>query len=199
MVMVRIADCVERVERMADDVRAFELVPRLGQDPGAVERDIAVADHRRVRAVERRIEVGEIGMAVVPADELRRADDAGQILAGDAELAVVRRAGGEDHRVVELEQLGDRDVAADGDIADEVDAGALGDLVVALADRLQRLVVGRDAEADQAVGHGIAVEDVDARLRRHRPSPAPRRCRSPPAPNRPPRNAACRLPLCSEA
>ncbi len=104
---------VERVERMADDVRPFELVPRLRQDARAIERDIAVADHRRVRAAERRIEVGEIGMAVVPADELGRADHAGQILAGNAELAVVRRAGGEDHRVVEVEQLGDRDVAAD--------------------------------------------------------------------------------------
>ena len=187
---------VERVERVADDVRSFELAARLRQDPRAIERDIAVADDRRVRAGERRIEVGEIGMAVVPADELGRADDAGQILAGNAELAVVRRADGEDDRVVELEQLVDRHVAADGDIADEVDARAFGDLVVALADRLQRLVVGRDAEADQAVGHRIAVEDVDRAPDRHRPFPAPRRCRSPPAPNRPPRNAACSPPSC---
>ena len=143
-----------------------------------------------MRAAERRIEVGEIGMAVVPADELGRADDAGQILARNAELAVVRRAGGEDHRVVEFEQFGDRDVAADRDIADEVDARAFGDLVVALADGLQRLVVGRDAEADQAVRDRIAVEDVDRGPGRHTPFPAPRRCRSPPAPNRPPRNAA---------
>ena len=57
----------------------------------------------------------------------------GKILARNAELAVVRRAGGEDHGVVESEQLVDRDVAADRDIADEVDAGALRDLVVALA------------------------------------------------------------------
>ena len=71
---------VERVERMADDVRPFELVAGLGQDPRAVERDIAVADHRRVGAAERRVEVGEIGMAVIPADELGRADDAGQDL-----------------------------------------------------------------------------------------------------------------------
>jgi hypothetical protein len=35
-----------------------------------------------------------------------------------------------------IEQLGDREVAADGDIADEVNASALGDLVVALAHRL---------------------------------------------------------------
>ena len=92
---------VERLERMADDVRAFELVARLRQDAGDVERDIAVADDRRVGPVERRVEVGEIGMAVVPADELGRADHSGQILAGNAELAVVRSADGEDHRVIE--------------------------------------------------------------------------------------------------
>ena len=40
----------------------------------------------------------------------------------------------------------------------------LRDLVVALGDRLQRLVVGRDPEADQAVGDRIAVEDVDPGL-----------------------------------
>src|SRR5437868_6466579 len=79
-------------------------------------------------------------------------------------MVIVRIAAGEDHRVIEVEQLGDGDVAADGDVADEVDAGALGDLVVALADRLQRLVVGRDPEADQAIRNRIAVEDVDARL-----------------------------------
>src|SRR6185312_1793455 len=39
---------VERVERMANDVGALELVPGLGQDPRAIERDIARADDYRV-------------------------------------------------------------------------------------------------------------------------------------------------------
>src|SRR5439155_25235967 len=43
-------------------------------------------------------------------------------------------------------------------------AGAFGDLVVALGDRLQGLMIGRNAEADEAVGNRIAVEDIDARL-----------------------------------
>ena len=77
-----------------------------------------------MRAIQRRIEVGELGMAVVPADELGRADHAGQILAGNAELAVVRRADGQDHGVVEFEQFVDGNVAADRHIADEVDARA---------------------------------------------------------------------------
>src|SRR5205085_6490251 len=52
----------------------------------------------------------------------------------------------------------------DSDIADEVNTGALRDLVVALADGLQRLMVRRDPKADEPVGDWIAVEDVDARL-----------------------------------
>src|SRR4029079_11573075 len=114
---------VECIERVADDIRTLELMARLDEDSGAVEGDIAVADDDGVAAGKRRIEVGEIGMAVVPADEFGRADDTGQGFAGHSELAVVGGAGREDHRIVEVEQLGDRDVAADADVADEVDSG----------------------------------------------------------------------------
>src|SRR6185503_21174798 len=93
---------VERLERMADDVRAFEFVARLGQDPGAIERDIAVADHRGVGSIERRIEVCEIGMAVVPADELGRTDDAGEVFARDTELAGMWCAELQEERVVKV-------------------------------------------------------------------------------------------------
>ena len=110
------------------------------------------------------VEVGEFGMAVIPADEGGRADHAGQVVAGNVERPVVGRAGGEDHRVVEVEQLGDGDVAADQHVADEADIVAERDLLVALVDRLDRLVVGRDAEADQAVGHRHPVDHVDPDL-----------------------------------
>jgi hypothetical protein len=40
---------------------------------------------------------------------------------GEAERAVVRGAGGEDHRFVELLELGNRHVAADSHVADEAD------------------------------------------------------------------------------
>src|SRR5215203_5777161 len=153
--------CVEGFERVPHDIRAFELMLGLGQDACAVERDIAVADDRSVRAVERRVEVGEVRMAIVPADELRRADHAGQLFARNAELAIMRRADRKDHGIIEVQQLRDRDVAADRDIADEVHAGTVRDLVVALGDSLQRLVVWRHAEADEPVGDRIAVEDVD--------------------------------------
>src|SRR5438270_11571885 len=103
-------------------------------------------------------------MAVVPTDELGRADNAGQVLPGNAELAIMRRPRREDHCVIEVEQLDYRHVPTDTDIADKIDTRALRHFVVALADGLQRLVVGRHPEADQAVWDGVAIDDVDARL-----------------------------------
>ena len=132
IVMVRIAEPSSASSAWPTMSEPSNSFAGLRQDPRDIEGDIAVADDRRMRAVERRIEIGEIGVAVVPADELGRADDAGQILARDAELAVVRRADRQDDRIIEIEQFGDRNVAADADIADEADARAFGDLVVAL-------------------------------------------------------------------
>ncbi len=95
-------DCrvVQRLERVADNVRSFEFVMGFRQDPSAVERDIAVADNRGVCAAQWRRQVGEIGMAIVPADELGRSDHARQFFAGNAKLAVVRSADGQNYRIV---------------------------------------------------------------------------------------------------
>ena len=77
---------------------------------------------------------------------------------------VVRRAGREHDRVVKLLQFGDRHVLADRDVADEADVVAERGRFVAAADALDRLVIGRDAGADQAVGHRQRVEHVDPHI-----------------------------------
>jgi len=57
---------VERVEGMADDVRALELMAGLGENARAVERDIPVADYRRVTAAEKwivaAVQIGPSGL-----------------------------------------------------------------------------------------------------------------------------------------
>ena len=103
-------------------------------------------------------------MAVVPADEFGRTHDAGKVFPRNAELAIVRRTDGKDHGVVQLKQVRDRHVLADSHIADEIDACAVRHFVVTLADRFQRLVVRGDAEADQPIRNGIAIDDVDPSL-----------------------------------
>gem|GEM_PF-3809980 len=136
----------------------------LGEDPGDVESDVAVADHRGRRGAQRRIEIGEFRMAVIPADEGGGADHARKVAARYFERPVVGSAGGEDDRIVEIEQLADRHVAADRHIADKADIVGQRDLFVAPVDCLDRLMVGSDSEADQAVGYGQSVDDVDADL-----------------------------------
>ena len=59
------------------------------------------------------LEVGVVGVAVVPADELGRGVRAGELFAGDAQRPVDRRAGRVDDRVVVLEQVLAGDVLAE--------------------------------------------------------------------------------------
>ncbi len=94
---------VQRLERVIDDVRPLEFTPRLCEYARAIECDIAVADDDRVAAAEIRIEVRELRVPVVPADELRGSDDSGKLFAGNAEFTVVGRSGRKDDRIIKLE------------------------------------------------------------------------------------------------
>ena len=85
---------------MADNVRSFELMMVLGQDPGAIECDIAVANDGRMATVQWRLKVREVRMSIIPADEFGRPNDAGQLFARNSELAIIRSADREDYCVV---------------------------------------------------------------------------------------------------
>ena len=108
----------------------------------------------------------EVRVAVVPGDERRRRPRAGQILAGDVHPPVGLRAEGVDDRVVQLRQLVVGEVAADLDVAEEAEAGALRDPLERARDGLDLGVVGRDAEPDEAPRRRQPVEHVhlDGRL-----------------------------------
>ena len=93
------------------------------EHPRDVERDVPDPDHDRPLDVEVELELLEIGMAVVPGDELRGRPRAGQVLAGDAEPAVGLRADGVDDGVVQAHEVLVVEVAADLDVAEEAEAG----------------------------------------------------------------------------
>ena len=87
-----------------------------------------------------------------------------QILAGNAEPAIDHHAGGDDHRVIGLDDLVPRQVAADLDVSCKPQVG-LGEQPVELADHgLGALVVGRDTRPHQAERRRQAVDDVDAKV-----------------------------------
>ena len=102
------------------DLGRQQLVGGLGEDAGHVERDVADAEHGDVLGLERP-GARDVGVGVVPGDEVGGAVRAGQVHARDAEVAVGPRAGGEDDRVVELPQLVELDVVAEVDVAEEAD------------------------------------------------------------------------------
>ena len=97
-------------------------------------------------------------------DEVGRAEGAGQLDAGDVELGVADGAGGEDDRVVVGAQVVQVEVNAVVHVADETDVARVEHLVQRVHDALDARVVGGDAVADQAVGGGQSIEQVDARL-----------------------------------
>ena len=152
---------VEQLDRVVGGVGLAQLVVGQRQHPGDVHRDVAVADHDRALAGEVELVVGVVGVGVVPADEGGGGVAAGQVLAGDAELAVGLAADREDDRVVEPLEVLDLDVVADLDVAEEAEALAGGGFLVDPDHRLDLRVVGGDAAADQAEGRGQAVEEVD--------------------------------------
>ena len=107
---------------MIGGIGDVELRAGKGEHPGDVGGDVAVADHDNALGREVELLVGEVGVGVVPGDELGRRVRAGEVLAGDPEAAVGRGPVGRDDRVVALLELGDGDVAADLDVAEELKA-----------------------------------------------------------------------------
>ena len=101
-------------------------------------------------------------MAVVPADEGGRPDDAGLVVAGNAEPLVERHADGQHHRVVKRPQLLESEVAAELDIAEITYRFGERRALERLRHLPRRLMVGRDAVTDEAEGARQAFDDVDA-------------------------------------
>ena len=168
----------------------LELGAGKGEHPGDVGGDVAVADHDGALVGEVELAVGEVRVGVVPVDELSGRPAAGQVLAGDPELVVGRRAVGEDDAVVALAQLVDADVLAHLDVPKKRKPSPRGGLLVDADDRLDLGVVGSDACPHEPEGRRQLVEHVHFDDRSPRASSGARPCRSPPGPSRRSRHEA---------
>jgi hypothetical protein len=107
-------------------------------------------------AVKWRFEVGEIRMAVIPADKGGAAIDAGQITTGNVELAIIGCAGRQHDGVIQALQLINADILADGHIADKAHIFGQGHFLITARHCLDRLMVRRDAETDQSIREPVA-------------------------------------------
>ena len=147
---------------MIGDVRVGHLFFGLDQHARGVDRYIAVADdHHRIR-VQIGLEVGEVGMAVIPTDKISRSKDADLVLTGNAELAVAWCADGQNDGVVHLLEFLERDIPTDFDIAVIGDAIGQGGLLVDARDFLGGLMIGGNAAANKTERRGQAFDNIDA-------------------------------------
>src|SRR3546814_18918023 len=113
-------------KRVGHNIAAHEFVFRLGKDAGDVKRDIAVADDDCPRTAERGLQCGELGIAIIPADKGRAADDAGQIIARDAYRPIMRGAGGQPNGIVKTLKFAYADLLAAQDRSEESRVGKEG-------------------------------------------------------------------------
>ena len=131
------------------------------EDPRHVDGDVAHPDHGHPLVREIELGFAVVGMAVVPADELRGGMAALQVLAGDAHPTVGLGARGVEDLVVVAAQILHAHVLAQLDPAEEPEAGQGGHLVEGGRDRLDLLVIGGHAAAHQAERGGQPIEHVD--------------------------------------
>ena len=94
--------------------------PVLASIAGDVEGDVADAEDGDLLGLQRP-GARDVGVAVVPGDEVGGAVGAVEVDAGDVEGAVGVGAGGEDDGVVEVAQVVEVDVGAVVDVAEEPD------------------------------------------------------------------------------
>ena len=157
-------DGLVRLEALVDvrrDLGRQQLVTGLREHARDVEGDVADADHGDLVGLERP-GAREVGVAVVPGDELRGAVGTVEVDAGQVHQPVVGGTGGEDDRVVEAAQVVEGDVGAVVDVAEQADLRLVEDLVQGGDDALDARVVGCDAVADEAERRGHPLVEVDA-------------------------------------
>ena len=146
-------------------VRRRELLVREREHPRHVERHVPVPDHGGALDGEVEVELLEIGMAVVPGDELRGRPRARQVLARDAEPTIGLCADRIDDGVVEPHEVGVVEIATHLDVAEEAEAGLLGDALERARHGLELRMVRSDPEADEPPRRGQPLEHVDLRGR----------------------------------
>ena len=103
-------------------------------------------------------------MAVEPRHEVGGPEGTLGVDAGDVERCVADGARGEDDGVVMALEVVESDVLAEAHVSEEADVAAVEHLAKRADDALDAGVVGRDAVADETVGGGEVLEEIDRHL-----------------------------------
>ena len=114
MVICRTALSRQRIERMGDDIAAARIPPGvLARMRATSSATLPLPITTACRRAQRRVEIGEIGVAVVPADKRRAADHAGRSAPGMSSGRSFGAPVASTTASYSSDQLVDRNVAAD--------------------------------------------------------------------------------------
>ena len=155
----------DRVDRRVRRVGRSELILRQREHPRDVESDVPVPDDHGAFVREVELELLEVGVAVVPGDQLGGRPRAGEVLSRDTQPTVGLRADRIDDCVVERSELVLRDVPSHLHVAEEAEARPRGDLLERARHGLELRMIRRDPEPDKPPGRGQPLDHVDLDLR----------------------------------
>ena len=136
---------VQRFQGVIGDIGRGQRVGVADENASDVQGDVAVAYDHSASGRQVGCHLLEVGMRVVPPDEVDRGHAARQVLAGDRQRPIRLGADRIDDGVVTLGQFGWMHVLADADVAEEPEPRIHGGLLELGADRLDLRMVGRHA------------------------------------------------------
>ena len=152
--------CLEPGLHVGGDLGGKQVLRVLGEHARHIEGDVADADDADRRGIQRPL-AREVGVPVVPADEVGGPVRADRVDPGDLERGVADRAGREDDGVVVLLEVLEGEVLAEAHVAEDADVPAVEHVAQRRDDALDARVVGSYPVADEAVRRGQVVEQVD--------------------------------------
>src|SRR5690606_37645516 len=154
------------IELLVDVLRDFglqQLVSVLGKDASYVQGNVAIADDSNFLGRQVPVLVN-IWVCVIPGHEVGAAEGTFKVDTWNVQVCVLLGTGGDDHCVVTGIQVFQRDVAAQADVAVEVDPVVVQHLVQGVDDALDTRVIRGNAVADQAERRRKLVEEVNVQL-----------------------------------
>lgn len=160
-------ECLVGLEAFVDvggDFGGEQFVAGLGENACDVEGDVADAEDGDLLGLEGP-GAGDVGVAVVPGDEVGGTVAAVEVDAGDVQCAVRVGSGGEDDGVVEATQVVEVDVGAVVDVAEQANLRLVEHLVQGGDDALDAWVVRGNAVANEPERGRHPLEEVDAHAR----------------------------------
>ena len=151
---------LERPVHVVRDFRRQQVVRVLGQHSRDIESNVSVSDDRDLFRVQRPL-ARHVGVTVIPRHEIGCSIRTVELDSRDVEVGVANRTRRENHRVIVLLEVVERDVGSEVDVPENANTARVQHIPQRIDDPLDSGVVGGNAISDESVGRGEALKQVD--------------------------------------